>query len=126
MLKRFKHGSKLVSALAIIGAGGLAGFGVQAVAQRVMGGSTVQAALAERLPKTPLTAVDCDKIDGICEVQAGQNLFYTDASGRYLIIGRVYDMETRQDLTAARLLDINPDMLVGAAASGGAKWLSGW
>lgn len=121
MLKRFKHGGKLVSALAIIGAGGLAGFGVQAVAQSVMGGSTVQAALAERLPKTPLTAVDCDKINGICEVQAGQNLFYTDASGRYLIIGRVYDMETRQDLTAARLLDINPDMLVGAAASGGAS-----
>jgi thiol:disulfide interchange protein DsbC len=95
-----------------------------AVAATVLGGggkdASLQSALGERLPKTQLTAVDCGKIDGICEVQAGQNLFYTDPSGRYLIIGRVYDMETRQDLTAARLLEINPDMLVGAGAGGGA------
>jgi thiol:disulfide interchange protein DsbC len=81
----------------------------------------VEKALAERLPKTEVTAVDCSKIEGLCEVQAGSNLFYTDGSGRYLVIGRVYDMETKQDLTAARLLEINPDMLVGGAASGGAS-----
>jgi thiol:disulfide interchange protein DsbC len=112
---------KLLTLFLIAGSGIVAGVGVQAVAQSVGGSTDVQSALAARLPKTPLTSVDCDKIDGICEVQAGQNLFYTDVSGRYLIIGRVYDMETRQDLTAARLLDINPDMLVGAAASGGAS-----
>lgn len=77
--------------------------------------------LSKRLPKTEVTAVDCDKIDGLCEVQAGSNLFYTDHDGRYLVIGRVYDMETKQDLTAARLLEINPDMLVGASASNGAS-----
>jgi thiol:disulfide interchange protein DsbC len=53
-------------------------------------------------------------VPGICEVQAGTNLFYIDPSARYLIVGRIYDMETHQDLTAARLLAINPDMLVGA------------
>ena len=109
-----------VQGLAVLGAGGLLALGVQAVAQSTSSGS-VQAALAERLPKTQLTAVDCERIDGLCEVQAGSNLFYTDASGRFLIIGRVYDMETKQDLTAARLLEINPDMLVGAAASSGAS-----
>src|SRR3546814_15964360 len=61
-------------------------------------------------------SVDCATIGGLCEVVAGDNLFYVDAGARYLVIGRVYDMETRQDITAARLLEMNPDMLVGAAA----------
>ncbi|GGN55418.1 disulfide bond formation protein DsbC [Novosphingobium sp. PC22D] len=92
----------------------------------VAGGSAVYAmsgddasllkTLAERLPKTKIAAVDCGKIPGLCEIQAGSNLFYTDRGGRFLIIGRVYDMETRQDLTAARLLEISPETIVGGAA----------
>lgn len=80
----------------------------------------VEAALKERLPKTKVTSVDCSKVDGLCEVVAGQNLFYVDRSARFLVIGRVYDMQTRQDLTAARLLALNPDMLVGSAAKANA------
>ena len=79
----------------------------------------VLASLKERLPKTPVSKLDCSKVDGLCEVTAGNNLFYVDWSARYLIIGRVYDMQTRQDLTAARLLEMNPDMLVGGAARAG-------
>lgn len=78
-------------------------------------------ALTQRLPRTAVTKVDCGQIPGICEVQAGTNLFYIDPSARFLIVGRIYDMETHQDLTAARLLAINPDMLVGAAASAKAQ-----
>jgi hypothetical protein len=40
---------------------------------------------------------------------------------KYLVIGRVYDMEARQDLTAARLLALNPDLL--AAGQRGAAIL---
>lgn len=80
----------------------------------------VTALLKTRLPKTEVTGVDCTRIAGLCEVTAKENLFYVDASARYLIIGRVYDMETRQDLTAARLLELNPDMLVGGAAKANA------
>ncbi len=78
-------------------------------------------ALAERLPRTTVSKVDCRHIPGICEVQAGTNLFYIDPTARYLIVGRIYDMETHQDLTAARLLAINPDMLVGSAATARAQ-----
>jgi thiol:disulfide interchange protein DsbC len=85
----------------------------------------VTALLKTRLPKTQLTKVDCKKVTDLCEVTAGANLFYVDHSARYLVIGRVYDMETRQDLTAARLLEINPDMLVGGAASANAAAGSG-
>jgi len=76
----------------------------------------VSAALARRLPKTVITAVSCDKLGGLCEVTAGNTLFYTDAKARLLIIGRVYDMETRTDLTAAKLLALNTDTLLGSAA----------
>ena len=86
--------------------------------------AAVRKALAERLPKTRIGDVRCDKLGGLCEVSAGNTLFYTDPRARYLVIGRVYDMETRTDLTAARLLELNPDTLLGAAArredSGGA------
>lgn len=78
--------------------------------------SQVQALLKARLPKTAVSAIDCGKIAGLCEITAGENLFYVDTSARYLVIGRVYDMQTRQDITAARLLEMNPDMLVGSSA----------
>ncbi len=76
--------------------------------------------LKERLPKTPLSNVDCAKVDGLCEVTAGSNLFYVDRTGRYLVVGRIYDMETRQDLTAARLLEMSPETLIGGAAKAAA------
>lgn len=79
--------------------------------------NAVAHAIASRLPRTQVAKVDCAKISGICEVQAGTNIFYVDATARYLIVGRVYDMETRQDLTAARLLEVNPDLLLGGAPS---------
>lgn len=87
--------------------------------------SAVRALLKARLPKTPVNDINCAKVRGLCEVTAGSNLFYIDGTARYLIIGRVYDMETRQDITAARLLEMNPDMLVGAAASANAAATSG-
>lgn len=94
-----------------------------AIRQRPVVAKDVSAmkALAERLPRTTVSKVDCRQIPGICEVQAGTNLFYIDPKARYLIVGRIYDMETHQDLTAARLLAINPDMLVGSAATARAQ-----
>lgn len=81
----------------------------------------VRTALKLRLPKTPLGAIDCARFGGLCEVAAGTTLFYVDRTARYLMIGRLYDMETRSDLTAARLLELNPDLLVAGAAGKRAK-----
>jgi len=72
--------------------------------------------LKARLPRTQVSKIDCEAAGGLCEVTAGSQLFYVDRTARYLVVGRVYDMETRQDLTAMRLLAINPDLLVGGAA----------
>ena len=76
----------------------------------------VTALLKTRLPRTQVSRVNCQVVDGVCEVTAGSQLFYVDKTARYLLIGRVYDMQTRQDLTAVRLLEVNPDLLVGGAA----------
>lgn len=101
-----------VLAAAALGGGGVAlAADVAAPPER-----RVAAALKTRLPRTPVSRIDCTKASGLCEVTSGRNLFYVDASARYLVIGRVYDMATRQDLTAARLLEIDPDALIGGAA----------
>lgn len=71
----------------------------------------VLAALKTRLPKTEVTKIDCTRMGSLCEVTAGSNLFYVDRSARYLVVGHVYDMQTRQDLTAARLLELDPDRM---------------
>jgi len=104
--------SRLVAATAL----GLSIAGIALAADTSSPEDRVRAALKARLPKTAISAIDCGKIDGLCEITAGDNLFYVDGGARYLVIGRVYDMQTRQDITAARLLEMNPDMLVGAAA----------
>lgn len=79
--------------------------------------SEVAAALKLRLPKTPIDNLTCDGIGPLCEVVSGDTLFYVDESARFLLVGRLYDMETRRDVTAARLLEINPDLI----AAGGAR-----
>lgn len=78
--------------------------------------SEVREALRVRLPKTPIDAIHCAGLGGLCEVASKATLFYVDRQARYLVIGRVYDMETRQDLTAVRLLALNPDLLASGAA----------
>ena len=79
--------------------------------------TTVTKALAARLPRTKITHVDCGILPSLCEVQAGSTLFYADPKARFLVVGHVYDLETHQDLTAAKLLAINPDSMVAAPAA---------
>jgi len=104
------------SRLALATAVGLSVAGIALAADVSSPEDRVRGLLKTRLPKTSIAAIDCRKIGGLCEITAGENLFYVDTGARYLVIGRVYDMETRQDITAARLLEMNPDMLVGSAA----------
>lgn len=98
---------------------GALGAATAVYAAEALAPAKVTAALKARLPNTEVAAIDCGKIGGVCEVVSGKTLFYVDGGGRYLFIGRVYDMETRQDLTAAKLLEINPAMLLGGAANAG-------
>lgn len=108
-------------ALAMTGAATVLTLGVAAVtalpANAAGLASDVAAALKLRLPKTPVDALTCDTLGPWCEVVSGDTLFYIDETARYLFVGRLYDMEERRDVTAARLLELNPDLL----AAGGAR-----
>lgn len=103
---------------AIVALSAATGWGVASLAAPGTAPDTAQvrAALKLRLPKTPIDAIDCSGLGGLCEVASKSTLFYVDRAAKYLVIGRVYDMEARQDLTAARLLALNPDLLTAGAA----------
>ena len=105
---------------ALIALSGATGWGAAHLAAKTITSpdlAKVKAALKLRLPKTPIDAINCEGLGGLCEVASKTTLFYTDAHAKYLVIGRVYDMEARQDLTAARLLALNPDLLAAGAAA---------
>ena len=106
-------------ALATASAGIVTGLAVASVtavpAQASLALNDVRTALALRLPNTPIGSLNCKGFGGLCEVVSKQTLFYIDETARYLFVGRLYDMETRSDVTAARLLELNPDMLVVGA-----------
>lgn len=112
-----------LGAAALVALSGATGWGAAQLAAKTIGApdvAKVKAALKLRLPKTPIDAISCEGLGGLCEVASKTTLFYVDARAKYLVIGRVYDMEARQDLTAARLLALNPDLLAaGAARRGG-------
>jgi thiol:disulfide interchange protein DsbC len=44
---------------------------------------------------------------GMYEIRVGNEIRYTDESGSYLIVGHVFDLKTSEDLTQARIDDLN-------------------
>jgi thiol:disulfide interchange protein DsbC len=44
---------------------------------------------------------------GLYEVRVGDEIRYTDKTGSYLIVGHVFNLKTSEDLTQARIDDIN-------------------
>lgn len=114
--RAFTRAAGLASLIALSAATGWAAAYMASPAHAAADTAKVRAALQLRLPKTPIDAIDCKGLGGLCEVASKTTLFYVDAQAKYLVIGRVYDMEARQDLTAARLLQLNPDLLAAGAA----------
>lgn len=58
--------------------------------------------------KVEVTSVSPTPIPGLFEVVSGTDVFYSDASGRYVLVdGRLVDTEQRQDLTQATLQKVS-------------------
>lgn len=119
---RFKNSAQggpgirsLVSLIA--GGAGLLGVALPAQAGTI---EALRTALEQTLPNTEITSLRETPIPGLFEMDAGKNLFYVDQSGRYSIIGSLYDLTRHQDLTAARLEELGyapePDQTVEVAA----------
>ena len=69
-------------------------------------------ALHRQMTKTVVDRIDCSAGSGLCEVQSGSNIFYTDKAAHYLIIGHVYDLDAHVDLTEQHLARLKG--LIGA------------
>lgn len=73
----------------------------------LMAGKAVLAAdvpetIANAMSGTPITSTQPTVIDGLYEVVAGDNLLYVDRTGRYLVVGSIYDLKEDRDLSAER------------------------
>jgi len=62
----------------------------------------VRAALKTTLPNTEISSVRESVLPGLYEVVTGSNLLYVEKSGRYALIGTLYDLQSHEDLTAKR------------------------
>ncbi len=61
--------------------------------------ATVAANIRAAMPATDVQAVSESEIPNLYRFQAGDNTLYADATGRYLLVGHIYDLQSAQDLT---------------------------
>lgn len=70
--------------------------------------ASVKSAVQARLgASAPVESVRRAPIAGLWEARIGDEILYTDAQANYLMIGNLIDAKTRQNLTQARLDEIN-------------------
>ena len=73
--------------------------------------NTDEAKLRKALEKAyggaKVDSVKKSPIPGLFEVSIGNEVRYTDQTGRYLVEGHIFDLQTRTDLTQARIDDLN-------------------
>lgn len=60
----------------------------------------VQKNLKLMYPKTRFDQVKATPLPGIYEVVMGRNVAFVEESGRYFIFGRLFDMESQEDITS--------------------------
>lgn len=72
---------------------------------------------ANLLPGTAITSSRPSVIEGLTEIVAGENVLYVDATGRYLVIGSIYDLAEDKDLSALRRAEVKQSMLEESVAT---------
>jgi len=87
-------------------------FSIACQADSYQNGSSMEQTIRTNISRlSPNFKVDAikplDAIPGLYEIRSGNNIFYTDATGDYLISGHIFSTKDHRDLTAARLEDIN-------------------
>jgi thiol:disulfide interchange protein DsbC len=69
--------------------------------------ANIKKAIEPRLGGAKIESIKETPYGGLYELRVAGDILYTDKKGDYLIIGHVYDAKTSQDLTRARIDDIN-------------------
>jgi thiol:disulfide interchange protein DsbC len=88
-----------LAALAGIASGALA----QATGTPRDASAQLRATLTQRYPEVHIEAIEASPVAGLYAVFAGGRVLYADASGDYLLLGKLVDTRTRRDLSADAL-----------------------
>jgi thiol:disulfide interchange protein DsbC len=65
--------------------------------------AAIRKALAQRMPNVKIDEVRAAPITGLFEIRVGNDIRYTDADGKYLIEGEIYDLAAKRNLTEERV-----------------------
>ena len=76
-------------------------------AQNAKEEAQLRKALAERLGGVKIDSIKKTPYADLYEIRVGGDIRYTDKTGSYLVVGHIFDLKTSQDLTQARIDDIN-------------------
>lgn len=79
--------------------------------------SAVEERIRALAPNATSLAISETPIEGILMVQIGGDIIYASADGRYMIQGRVIDMETREDLTEGAKSGMRRELLASVDTS---------
>jgi len=69
--------------------------------------ANIRKAVEPRLGGAKVETIKETPYAGLYELKVGGDILYTDKKGEYLVIGHVYNVKTSQDLTRARIDDMN-------------------
>jgi len=69
--------------------------------------SSTAATIRKTLSDMPIKYISPTPLAGIYELQVGDQIFYSDKTGRFLINGHLFNTQTKQDLTAMRLAELS-------------------
>ena len=73
--------------------------------------SNVEARIRALAPQATSIAISETPIDGLLMVQIGGDVVYATADGKYMVQGRVIDLDTREDLTEGAKSEVRRELL---------------
>ncbi len=62
--------------------------------------------LGKTMPMLKIDSVKPTQVEGLYEIVAGPNIFYVSRDGKYLLQGKLIDVEARKDLTEEKLAGV--------------------
>jgi len=77
-------------------------FGLTAIAANA-DENAVKQAMAKSMPDVKIESIKPSEINGLYEVTVGGSIFYVSDNGKYLMQGRLIDIEARKDLAEEKL-----------------------
>jgi thiol:disulfide interchange protein DsbC len=80
--------------------------------------SAVEEQIRALAPNANSIAISETPIEGLLMVQIGGDVVYATADGKFLIQGRVIDLETREDLTEGAKAEVRRELMAGIDESG--------